>query len=95
MSAQNETAYIGEWVRETMRLLVDAPEAVEVSLVEGTQAVLIEVSVHADDIRRVVGRQGATLGSVRSILDKVGGREGRRFILDVREPSPRQAESPA
>lgn len=77
---------IGGWLNETIRLLVDEPEAVRITSHEGRQVVVFEVAVAPGDFRRVVGRRGSTADALRQILSKVAGRTHRRFLLELLEP---------
>lgn len=66
--------------------LVDKPEDVEIKSIYGRQTVVYEVSVHSDDIRRLVGRKGRTVGALRELLFNVGAKVKKRFLLEIIEP---------
>jgi predicted RNA-binding protein YlqC (UPF0109 family) len=68
-----------------VRALVEAPERVFVEEhVEGTVSVL-ELEVAPDDRGRVIGRRGRTADALRTVLDAVGRRRGRRCELEIRD----------
>lgn len=69
-----------------VRALVDLPDHVEIRLVEGVALTLMEVRVHPEDVRRVIGRKGRTANAIRDILTNIGSRVGRRFQLEIMEP---------
>lgn len=72
-----------EWLRETLKLLVDEPEAVRLSEIEGEQAKVYEVTVSKADIGKVIGRNGKTADSVRWILYAIAGKERKRAVLQI------------
>jgi len=65
------------------RSLVDRPEEVRVSEVEGEQATAIELRVAPEDLGKVIGREGRTIRSVRTILSAAGMKQHKRFVLQV------------
>lgn len=69
-----------------IRALVDFPNDVLVRPVAGSQAVIFEVGVHAEDVRRVIGRKGRTADALREILINLGSKSRSRFLLEVIEP---------
>ena len=69
-----------------IRALVDFPNEVIVRPVAGSQAVIFEVGVHAEDVRRVIGRKGRTADALREILINLGSKARSRFLLEVIEP---------
>ena len=69
--------------------LVDVPAGVGVESVCSTQSVIFEVTVDADDVRRVIGRKGRTANAVREILTNLGAKAGLRFHLEIVEPAGR------
>jgi len=76
----------GKFLLFNLRHIVDAPDLVEVREVIGTQATVLEVSVEPGDIRRIIGRQGRTAEALRELLIAIGGKEGRRYMLEILEP---------
>jgi hypothetical protein len=63
--------------------LVDRPEEVRVSEIEGEQATAIELRVAPEDLGKVIGREGRTIRSVRTILSAAGMKQHKRFVLQV------------
>jgi hypothetical protein len=69
---------------ETMaKALVDDPQAVEVTEIEGEHNLLIELRVAKGDIGKVIGREGRTAQSMRTILAAASTKMGRRSHLDI------------
>ena len=77
-------------VRELARLLVDNPDAVEVAELSPAggrrdRGVVLELQVAADDLGKVIGRQGRTARAMRTLLETRGDRRGERYELDILE----------
>ncbi|MBI4223620.1 MAG: KH domain-containing protein [Deltaproteobacteria bacterium] len=71
---------------ETMaRALVDNPDAVEVTEVEGEQTTVIELKVAKEDLGKVIGKEGRTARSLRTILGAVSTKLRRRSVLEIIE----------
>ncbi len=69
---------------ETMaKALVDKPEAVEVTEIEGEHNLLLELRVAQEDIGKVIGREGRTAQSMRTLLTAAATKVGRRSHLDI------------
>ena len=65
--------------------LVDRPDAVAVTSVERGGTTVYELRVHPTDVGKVIGRQGATIHAVRSLLQVAAARKGQRCILELVE----------
>ncbi len=65
--------------------LVDHPEDVKISEVQGHHAHIIEVDVAKEDRGKIVGRRGATADALRTLLKAASGKEGKRYILEIIE----------
>jgi uncharacterized protein len=65
--------------------LVDHPEHVKISEVQGHHAHIIEVDVAKEDRGKIVGRRGATADALRTLLKAASGKEGKRYILEIIE----------
>jgi len=74
-----------ELVEEIARALVDQPGEVSVREVEGDQSTLLELRVAESDRGRVIGKQGRTARSIRTLLGAVGMKLNRRFTLEIME----------
>lgn len=67
------------------KALVDKPEEVEVTEVEGEQTTVIELKVAKDDLGKVIGKQGRTARSIRTILAAAGTKMRKRCVLEIIE----------
>src|SRR5713226_7830017 len=72
-----------ELIETIAKALVDDPEAVEVTEIEGEHNLLIELRVAKDDVGKVIGREGRTAQSMRTILTAASTKLGRRSHLDI------------
>ncbi|MGA2843805.1 MAG: KH domain-containing protein [Candidatus Acidiferrales bacterium] len=72
-------------VEEIAKALVDHPENVAVNAVEGEQVTVLELRVHPDDLGKVIGRQGRTAKSIRTLLGAAGMKLKKRFTLEILE----------
>jgi predicted RNA-binding protein YlqC (UPF0109 family) len=82
---QLDTVQADELVREIARALVDDPNAVEVEAVNRGENTILELSVAPQDVGKVIGKQGRTARSVRTILGAVGMKLRHRYTLDILE----------
>ena len=65
--------------------LVDQPEEVAVAEVEGEQTTVLELKVAQDDLGKVIGKQGRTARSIRTILAAAGMKLRKRVVLEILE----------
>ena len=66
-------------------VLVDHPEAVEINEIVGVHAHLLELRVAKGDLGKVIGRGGAHASAIRTILAAAGGKDQKRYILEIIE----------
>jgi predicted RNA-binding protein YlqC (UPF0109 family) len=74
-----------ELIEAIAKALVDHPEQVQVRVVEGEQATVLELRVHPEDLGKVIGRQGRTAKSMRTILAAAGMKLRKRITLEILE----------
>jgi predicted RNA-binding protein YlqC (UPF0109 family) len=72
-------------LEEIARALVDHPEDVRVTEVEGEQTTVLELRVHNEDLGKVIGRQGRTARAIRTLLVAAGMKVQKRFVLEILE----------
>jgi len=68
-----------------VQLMVDEPDAVVLEEIPGRESTVLELQVAADDLGKVIGRQGRTARSLRSLLSARGDQEGQRYELEILE----------
>ena len=76
---------VDELVREIARALVDEPEAVDVQSVDRDENTVLRLRVAPGDVGKVIGKQGRTARSVRTILGAVSMKLHHRYTLDILE----------
>jgi predicted RNA-binding protein YlqC (UPF0109 family) len=74
-----------ELVEVIARALVDHPGDVQVRSIEGSQATILELRVHPEDLGKVIGRQGRTAKAVRTLLGAAGMKVHKRYTLEILE----------
>lgn len=78
-------AGIRELVEDIAKALVDQPEGVAVREVQGEQVTVLELRVAPGDLGKVIGKQGRTARSIRTLLGAAGMKLNRRFTLEILE----------
>ena len=74
-----------ELIEDIAKALVDKPEAVVVSEVDGERTTVYELRVDTTDLGKVIGKQGKTARSMRTILSAAGTKLGKRCVLEILE----------
>jgi uncharacterized protein len=72
-----------ELVEYIAQSLVDEPEAVEVSVIEGEKSTILELRVGAEDVGKVIGKHGRIAKAIRTLLSAVSTRTGKRVVLEI------------
>jgi predicted RNA-binding protein YlqC (UPF0109 family) len=72
-------------IENIAKALVDIPEEVIVKSVDGEQITVLELKVSPSDLGKVIGKQGRTARSIRTILGAAGMKLNRRFTLEILE----------
>lgn len=72
-------------VEEIAKALVDIPEQVVVREIQGEQVTVLELKVAPSDLGKVIGKQGRTARSIRTLLGAAGMKLNRRFTLEILE----------
>jgi predicted RNA-binding protein YlqC (UPF0109 family) len=82
---QLDSIAVDELVREIARALVDSPDAVEVESIDRDENTVLRLRVAPEDVGKVIGKQGRTARSVRTILGAVSMKLHHRYTLDILE----------
>ena len=80
---REDVSSLGKLVGLIARALVDHPDQVVVREAEGDHHPRIELSVAQEDIGKVIGKDGRTAQSIRTLLAAAAMRAGRRAHLDI------------
>jgi predicted RNA-binding protein YlqC (UPF0109 family) len=76
---------VKELVTEIAKALVDIPDEVTVREITGEQVTVLELRVAPSDLGKVIGKQGRTARSIRTLLGAAGMKLNRRFTLEILE----------
>ena len=74
-----------DFIEFIAKYLVDHPEAVEVTEVEGEKTTVYELRVGDGDLGKVIGRKGQTAKSIRTLLTGASAKRGKRAVLEILE----------
>ncbi|AAS95318.1 KH domain-containing protein [Nitratidesulfovibrio vulgaris] len=74
-----------ELVEYIAKSLVDKPEDVQVTEVEGEQTSVLELKVAKEDLGKVIGKQGRTARAMRTILSAASTKARKRSVLEILE----------
>ena len=74
-----------ELIEHIAKALVDSPDDVSVKAIEGEQTTVLELRVAPTDLGKVIGKQGRTARSIRTILGASGMKLRKRFTLEILE----------
>ncbi len=74
-----------EFVEFIAKHLVDKPEEVVVSEVEGERVTVFELRVGDGDLGKVIGKRGQTAKSIRTLLAAASAKAGKRAVLEILE----------
>jgi predicted RNA-binding protein YlqC (UPF0109 family) len=78
-------AAMKELIEQIAKALVDSPDEVAVTAIEGEQTTVLELRVAQSDLGKVIGKQGRTARSIRTILGAAGMKLKKRFTLEILE----------
>lgn len=74
-----------EMIELIAQSLVDQPEQVYVKEVRGPHTAIFELKVAKADIGKIIGKQGRTVGALRTLLGAVSAKSKKRTVLEVAE----------
>ena len=72
-------------ITKIVKALVDNPDQVTVSEVEGGHTLVLELKVAKSDMGKIIGKQGRTAQAIRAILTAASGKARKRYILEIIE----------
>jgi predicted RNA-binding protein YlqC (UPF0109 family) len=74
-----------ELIQYLARSLVSNPDAVEVAENAADDTAVYELRVAKDDLGRIIGKQGRTAKSIRTILNAAASKTNRKVVLEIVE----------
>jgi len=72
-------------VEHIVRSLVEHPQDIRVTEVDGEHTIIFELRCHPQDLGKVIGKSGKTVGAIRTIISTIASRQNRRALLEVVE----------
>jgi predicted RNA-binding protein YlqC (UPF0109 family) len=63
--------------------LVDAPNEVQITEIDGEKTIIFELRCNAKDIGKIIGKSGKTVGAMRTLLSSIAAKQGRKAMLEV------------
>jgi uncharacterized protein len=75
-----------QFLQYVVTSIVDNPEAVKIGRTVDEMGVLLSLSVHPDDMGKIIGRQGNTARAIRTLLRVVGPKNNALVNLKINEP---------
>jgi predicted RNA-binding protein YlqC (UPF0109 family) len=70
-----------------LQRLIDHPDDVDLRQIEEERHLTFQVSVHPDDLGKVIGRNGRTINAIRGMLNAAGSRNDQRVTVELFENS--------
>lgn len=74
-----------ELIEYVVKALIDHPEDLRIAEIEGERTIVFELRCHPDDVGKVIGKSGKTVGAIRALLSTVAARQNKRAMLEVVE----------
>ncbi|HHX98791.1 MAG TPA: KH domain-containing protein [Kiritimatiellia bacterium] len=74
-----------ELVEYVVRQLIDHPDELRLTEIEGARTVVYELRCHPEDVGKVIGKNGKTVGALRTLLSSVASKQNRRAMLEIVE----------
>lgn len=74
-----------ELIERIARELVDQPDEVSVTEIEGGRTVVFELRVAKSDIGKIIGKRGQNVNAIRTILNAVSGKSRKQVVLELIE----------
>lgn len=74
-----------ELVEKIAKFLVDEPDEVSVEEAQGAHTCVLRLKVSKTDVGKIIGKKGANANALRTILDAAGGKENKRYVLEILE----------
>lgn len=93
--ADERDSHDKEFVEYIVKSIVDHPDDVEVGREIDEMGVLLTLNVNPEDMGQVIGRQGSTAKSIRTLLRVIGAKNNARVNLKINEPEGSERPAPA
>ena len=72
-------------IEYVVKALVDDPSAIDIKEVAGEKVTIYELRADKNDIGKVIGKRGRTASAIRTIINAISARQGKRAVLEIIE----------
>src|SRR5690606_3340393 len=72
-----------ELVETIAKAIVEDPTSVKVTEIEGSTSIILELSVAEEETGRVIGRNGRVANAMRTLLQSIAAKDGKRVTLEI------------
>jgi hypothetical protein len=74
-----------ELIEFVVKALVDDPASINIKEVVGDKITIYELRAAKSDIGKIIGKKGRTASAIRTIMNAVSARQGKRAVLEIIE----------
>ncbi|MFC1887910.1 KH domain-containing protein [Candidatus Cloacimonadota bacterium] len=74
-----------ELIEFVVKALVDDPSSIDIKEVAGDKVTIYELRAAKSDIGKVIGKRGRTASAIRTLMNAVSARQGKRAVLEIIE----------
>ena len=74
-----------ELVECIIKTIVDHPDAIQITSIEGEKSYIYELRCHKEDVGKVIGKNGKTVAAIRGLLTVVAARKRRKATIEIVE----------
>ncbi len=83
------------FIEYVVKALVDYPYQVDIREVNGERMTVYELRLNKSDIGKVIGKQGRTIQSLRTLVNSASAKQGKRAVVEIIEDKPQDGSAPA
>jgi len=76
---------VKEFIETIVKHLVDQPDMVRLTEVQGAKTTVYELRVGPGDLGKVIGKKGQTAKSIRTLIAAISAKKGKRAVLEILE----------
>jgi len=74
-----------EFIENILKALANYPDEVAIAELYGRQTIIFEVRCNSDDMGRIIGRSGKTIGAIRLLLGVLAAKQRKKALLEIVE----------
>lgn len=72
-----------ELVKYIAKSLVEKPDEVKITQVDGEKSVILELSVASEDMGKVIGKQGRIAKAMRTVVKAASSRSNKKYVVEI------------